>query len=209
MSGFDTLIDQGESRYITALGPRPRCIGRGAAINWRGALLRWQRLEAKSRKDMPEQAVRDGISGLGLRQTRVLQERGNWKSGQHALTSGQHDQTALADVGYRFFTATRQNGFVNDGVTMTQIPNGLPTGTPTPLRRSAVALESAFLAEMLKSAGLVRASTAMNGSEGEEQFVSFLADAQARAIVARGGLGLADSIERALIARSNPAGGLA
>lgn len=89
---------------------------------------------------------------------------------------------------------------------MTQILATQATGTPAPLRRSAEALESAFLAEMLKSAGLVRASDTMNGGEGEEQFVSFLADAQARAMVARGGIGLADVIERSLHARAGISG---
>ena len=93
---------------------------------------------------------------------------------------------------------------------MTQIPQGLPTTTaPSALRRSAESLESAFLAEMLKSAGLVRASSEMSGGEGEEQFTSFLADAQARAMVARGGIGLADVIEQALIARTANAEGAA
>lgn len=72
---------------------------------------------------------------------------------------------------------------------------------PSPLRHSAEALESAFLAEMLKSAGVFRPSNSLGGGEGEAQFVSFLADSHARAMVARGGIGLADSIERALIAR--------
>ena len=90
---------------------------------------------------------------------------------------------------------------------MTQIPPLAPASAPTPIRRSAEALESAFLAEMLKSAGLVRASGEMNGGEGEEQFVSFLADAQARALVARGGIGLAGIIERALIDRHAPSRG--
>lgn len=89
---------------------------------------------------------------------------------------------------------------------MTQILATQPPGPPSTLRRSAEALESAFLAEMFKSAGLVRASSAMNGGEGEEQFVSFLADAQARAIVARGGIGLADVIERSLSAQAGFAG---
>lgn len=92
---------------------------------------------------------------------------------------------------------------------MTQIPPNLPATPPAPtiLRRSAEALETAFLAEMLKAAGVFRPSEAMGGGEGEEQFTSFIADAQARAMVARGGLGLADSIERSLIRRQ--AGGAA
>ena len=91
---------------------------------------------------------------------------------------------------------------------MTQIaPSTGPLAPPTPLRRSAEALEGAFLAEMLKSSGLVRASEALDGGEGEDQFTSFLADAQARAMVARGGIGLADVIERALIARARASDG--
>lgn len=76
----------------------------------------------------------------------------------------------------------------------------------TAIRRSAEALETAFLAEMLKNAGVFKPAESFGGGEGEEQFTSFIADAQARAMVARGGLGLADHIERSLIARQN--GGL-
>lgn len=89
-------------------------------------------------------------------------------------------------------------------------PTALPPA-PTPpdaLRRSAEALESAFLSEMLKSAGIFRPTEGLgSGGEGEDQFSSFLADEQARAIVARGGIGLADSIEHAL--RLRAAGGAA
>lgn len=86
-------------------------------------------------------------------------------------------------------------------MTQTFAVSASPPPQPTPLRRSAEALETAFLAEMLKTAGVFKPSESFGGGEGEEQFTSFLADAQARAMVARGGLGLADSIERALIAR--------
>ena len=74
---------------------------------------------------------------------------------------------------------------------------------PDPIRQSAEALESAFLAEMFKAADMFRPVEGLgNGGEGEEQFASFLADEQARAMVARGGLGLADSIESALRLRA-------
>ncbi|WP_083194845.1 rod-binding protein [Pararhodobacter sp. CCB-MM2] len=74
---------------------------------------------------------------------------------------------------------------------------------PDPIRQSAEALESAFLAEMFKAADLFRPTEGIgSGGEGEEQFSSFLADEQARALVARGGLGLADSIESALRLRA-------
>ena len=74
---------------------------------------------------------------------------------------------------------------------------------PDPIRQSAEALESAFLAEMFKAADMFRPVEGLgSGGEGEEQFASFLADEQARALVARGGLGLADSIESALRLRA-------
>ncbi|MCB1408002.1 MAG: rod-binding protein [Rhodobacteraceae bacterium] len=90
---------------------------------------------------------------------------------------------------------------------MTEIPPSLPpSASPaTAIRRSAEALETAFLSEMLKSAGVFKPSESFGGGEGEEQFTSFFADAQARAMVARGGLGLADHIERSLLARQHGA----
>lgn len=69
---------------------------------------------------------------------------------------------------------------------------------PSSLRRAAETLESAFLSEMLKSAQIFKASQLMGGGAGEEQFTSFLADEHARAIVERGGIGLADVIEARL-----------
>ncbi len=92
---------------------------------------------------------------------------------------------------------------------MTTIPPVLTAAQPRPdaLRRSAEALESAFLSEMFKSAGMFRPAESMSGGAGEEHFTSFLADEQARALVARGGIGLADSIEQTL--RLRAAGGLA
>jgi len=77
---------------------------------------------------------------------------------------------------------------------------------PTALRRSAEALESAFLSEMFRAAGIGRSAESMNGGAGEEHFASFLAEAHARSMVARGGIGLADHIERALIARGAEGG---
>ncbi len=79
----------------------------------------------------------------------------------------------------------------------------LTTATPyTSLRRSAETLETAFLAEMIKATGLGRPAEVTGGGPGEEAFSSFMADAHARALMARGGVGLADHIERALSART-------
>lgn len=65
---------------------------------------------------------------------------------------------------------------------------------PDALRRTAQALETAFLAEMLKAAGTVRSPEGFDGGPGEAQFASFMAEAQARALVAAGGLGLTEAI---------------
>ena len=76
---------------------------------------------------------------------------------------------------------------------------------PTPasnLRRAAQEFEAAFLAEMLKSAGFGRTP----GQE-DDPFASFMTQAQARAMVERGGLGLAPRIEQALALRMAQRGG--
>ncbi len=62
------------------------------------------------------------------------------------------------------------------------------------LRDVAKKLETAFLAEMLKSAGVGEARQGFGGGAGEEQFASFLRAEHAKAIVERGGLGLAESL---------------
>jgi len=71
------------------------------------------------------------------------------------------------------------------------------------LRVQAGRLESAFLSQMLAHAGLDRATEAMGGGEGGAQFASFLRDAQADAMVRAGGLGLTESLFRALAARES------
>ena len=59
-------------------------------------------------------------------------------------------------------------------------------------------LEATFLSEMLKDSGLGKAEGSFAGGIGEEQFGSFLRDEQARLIVGRGGVGLAEQIFRSL-----------
>ncbi len=73
--------------------------------------------------------------------------------------------------------------------------------TPTPadpLREKAARLETAFLSEMLGQAGLNTTAGAFSGGAGEAQFASFLRDEQAGAIVGRGGIGLTESLYRAM-----------
>lgn len=69
------------------------------------------------------------------------------------------------------------------------------------LRQAATALEESFLAEMLKHAGFGAARDSFGGGVGEEQFASMLRAEHARALVAGGGIGLAQSLYEALLAR--------
>lgn len=71
------------------------------------------------------------------------------------------------------------------------------------LRDAAKAMETGFLSEMLKSAGLGKTSESFGGGAGEEQFASFLREEQARAMVESGGIGLAESIYNALKEREH------
>lgn len=68
-------------------------------------------------------------------------------------------------------------------------------------RLAAVAqdFEASFLAEMLRAANSGVSAGSFGGGIGEEQFTSFLVDAQAQQFAARGGLGLAEVILRSLM----------
>jgi Rod binding domain-containing protein len=74
------------------------------------------------------------------------------------------------------------------------------------LRARAEDLEAAFLAEMLGHAGLGAMEGAFGGGIGEAQFDSFLRREQAAALVRAGGIGLAETIFTALVARDDAAG---
>ncbi|MFV2002408.1 MAG: rod-binding protein [Paracoccaceae bacterium] len=73
------------------------------------------------------------------------------------------------------------------------------------LWQAAQKLEANFLAEMLKTAGLGTPSESFGGGAGEEQFGSFLLQAQADLMVQAGGIGLAQSLFEALKERDNAA----
>lgn len=92
------------------------------------------------------------------------------------------------------------------------IPSSLPAGAAparsaepagnAALRARARELEAVFLSEMLGHAGLGDGVAGFGGGgPGEAQFASFLRQAQAEAMVRAGGIGLAESIFRALAAR--------
>jgi peptidoglycan hydrolase FlgJ len=74
---------------------------------------------------------------------------------------------------------------------------------PDALRVAAQQLEASFLAEMLKSAGLGKTSESFGGGAGEDQFASFLRQAQAEEMVKSGGIGLAESFYHAMKDRQN------
>ena len=71
------------------------------------------------------------------------------------------------------------------------------------LRAVADQLEAGFLAEMLKSAGFGQARASFGGGAGEDQFSSFLVQAQAEKMVAAGGIGLSESLFQALKGRTH------
>ena len=75
------------------------------------------------------------------------------------------------------------------------------TGRQAALMEQAKALEAGFLAEMLNHAGLRGAEGAFAGGAGEAQFSSFLRQEQARLMVDKGGIGLAQQIFDSLLRR--------
>ncbi|MGB8814321.1 MAG: rod-binding protein [Paracoccaceae bacterium] len=85
-------------------------------------------------------------------------------------------------------------------ITAATLPRAVPDRPPEtdPLRAKAEELEAAFLSEMLGYSGLGEASDSFGGGIGEEQFASFLRQEQATAMVKHGGIGLAESLFRAL-----------
>lgn len=74
-----------------------------------------------------------------------------------------------------------------------------------PLRKAAEQLEATFLSEMLKSTGFGKTSESFGGGVGEEQFSSFLRDAEAREMARGGGIGLAESLYHAMKDRADAA----
>lgn len=81
----------------------------------------------------------------------------------------------------------------------------LPAAPEAATRRfdAAVALEAAFLAEMLKSAGMHDTSGAFGGGPGAEHFASYLREAQAQKMAEAGGIGLAEHLVRAMAGRAD------
>ncbi len=78
-----------------------------------------------------------------------------------------------------------------------------PPSTHDRLQAAAVELEAAFLAEMLKSAGLGKARDSFGGGAGEDQFSSFLVQQQARQMAQSGGVGLSELLFQSLMENSD------
>jgi peptidoglycan hydrolase FlgJ len=85
-------------------------------------------------------------------------------------------------------------------------PKAPPSDQTDKLRQVAQELEISFLSEMLKHAGFGAALSSFGGGVGEEQFASMLRAEHARALVERGGIGLAQSLYSALVARGGDQG---
>jgi len=69
------------------------------------------------------------------------------------------------------------------------------------LRAEAERFEAAFLAEMLRHAGLGRVPQSFNGGAGEAAFAGSLVQEYANRIAATGTLGIAEQIYRSLVER--------
>ena len=78
------------------------------------------------------------------------------------------------------------------------LPQAKANGNDAALREAAQKLEASFLAEMLKAVGVGEQIEGWGGGAGEEQFASFLRQAQAEEMAKTGGIGLAESLFEAL-----------
>ncbi len=75
-----------------------------------------------------------------------------------------------------------------------------------PMMVQAKALEASFLSEMLGYAGVGKTPEGFGGGIGEDQFGSFLRDEQARQMVEKGGIGLAEQLFHAMTKGQDHAG---
>jgi flagellar protein FlgJ len=66
------------------------------------------------------------------------------------------------------------------------------------MMNTAQEMEAAFLSEMLAHSGVGERKGPFGGGEGEAQFTSFLRQEQARLMVEKGGIGLAELIFRSM-----------
>lgn len=74
----------------------------------------------------------------------------------------------------------------------------LPAARLEELKETAQRLETTFMTEMLKAAGLGKPVGGLNGGLGEQQFASFRLEQQASAMVKAGGIGLTEALFQSL-----------
>jgi peptidoglycan hydrolase FlgJ len=74
-----------------------------------------------------------------------------------------------------------------------------PSPRQQQLMAQAEALEATFLSEMLAYSGLGEMQGSFGGGAGEAQFASFLRQEQARLMVDKGGIGLAELIFNSMV----------
>lgn len=67
------------------------------------------------------------------------------------------------------------------------------------LWKAAQDMEASFLSEMLKSAGFGKLPHGFGGGAGEEQFSSFLVDAQSKNLARNQGLGIAEIVFKSML----------
>ncbi|WP_375262884.1 rod-binding protein [Palleronia sp.] len=106
---------------------------------------------------------------------------------------------------YQFFTGIADQE-VNGGDEMQVEPIGAVVPRQVEIRRTAERLETTFLTEMLKGAGIGALGGAFGGGSGEEQFSSLLREQYAEKMVQAGGLGLSEQIMRTMMEKADVAG---
>lgn len=87
---------------------------------------------------------------------------------------------------------------VESGLELVRARQAPPDIADRRLRLAAEKLEATFIAEMLKHAQFGASREAFGGGVGEDQFGSYLRQAQADAIAKSGGFGLAETLYEAL-----------
>ena len=105
----------------------------------------------------------------------------------------------MPELKVALMTGTGQG--IGRGCAIEMAKAGYKVSLMSPSRRSvdlAKELEAAFLSEMLKAAKLGETPQEFGGGIGEDQFASFMRDAQARAMVDAGGIGLAEQLFKSL-----------
>lgn len=80
---------------------------------------------------------------------------------------------------------------------------GVPGDAVARAEAAGRAFEAAFLAEMLRLAGVAKPPAQFGGGAGEDQFAPFLTQAYAERIAEIRPLGIGEAVTRALLARAS------